>query len=70
MDKVWITIEHDGKTVFNKVKEYNTVSFDFHAHAYSKDDGTGKLLEGDVDTLTLTMTITPSVGGKEPNDGN
>ena len=70
MDKIWITIEHNGKTVFSTIKEYDHIVYDFVESHRSEQDMDGQT-QTDVGTFKAEMkTVMKPIDLSEERNGN
>ena len=42
MDKIWITIERDDKTVFSVIKTYDHITYNFTETVHNEQDSDGQ----------------------------
>jgi hypothetical protein len=70
MDKIWITIEYNGKAVFSTIKEYDHIVYDFVESHRSEQDMDGQT-QIDVGTFKVEgRTTKKSTDVPEEEHGN
>ena len=70
MDKIWISIERDGKTVLSLIKEYDHITYNFTETVHNEQDFEGKVRMDEGIFKAEGRTTKKSTDVPEGRDGN
>jgi len=70
MEKIWVSIERDGKTLFSLIKEYDHITYNFVETVRNEQDSEGKIRTDEGTFKAEGRTTLKYTDVPEGRDGN